>query len=433
MLNNKLLFSGLIVFGIVLLVILRLHDKSIVITTVVLCVLITVYGLASHFILIPDEMAADNLYYMGFIFTICTLGVSLYRFSTQNDILVGTIVGDLGVGLSTTVWGLFLRVLFLKWKDLESPEQIEDRVRKELVDVAEATITRIRVTADIVEEGQIATRQAIEEMNTSIKAASTKLVANTNQLEKRVSTMLNASPDLISSRLSPALDTASQSITRFTNQMDNIEIPADLIISRINQIFTRLAKAMADFTDKITVDIHERLSGIFDDDQAQNLIQQIEKSLIERLQAIEIPAELITERIEPVLNQINSSTQIFVNRMQNMSSSLEDTQRQLMECNNHLSTLDMDNVRSIVDARDAIDSLLKNVQETIETQQNLSSTHNQHLSDLSTRTEDLSAAIKSGLSGLSDLTIDLRNSLDALHQRIGDSAKPRKLFPWSRR
>ena len=101
------------------------------------------------------------------------------------------IVGDLGIGLSTTVLGLFLRVLFLR---RESSEQIENRVREELVDMAEATIARIRETAEIVEEGQIATRQAIEEMNTSIKTASTKLVTNTNQLEERVSSYDQYSP-----------------------------------------------------------------------------------------------------------------------------------------------------------------------------------------------------------------------------------------------
>ena len=80
---------------------------------------------------------------------------------------------------------------------------------------------------ETIGEGQIATRQAIDGMNTSIKAATTKLVENTNRLdEANIGRDQCIPPDLVSSRLSPALDSASQSITRFTNQMDNIEIPA---------------------------------------------------------------------------------------------------------------------------------------------------------------------------------------------------------------
>ena len=427
MLGNKQLFFWFVVSGIALLLVLRLRfDSPTWLTVLILCALIFAYTWAAwaqeHF---QDERAADNLYYMGFIFTVCTLGVSLIRFSTEDDVLINHIVGDLGIGLSTTVLGLFLRVLCLR---RESSEQIEHRVREELVDVAETTIARIRVTADIVEEGQIATRQALEGMNTSIKAATIKLVAGTDRLDERRSDVIDIPPDLISSRLSPALESASRSIATFTNQMDNIEIPDDLITSRTNQIFASLAETIGKLTDQISVDVHKHLSGVFDTDQAQNLIQQIEKSLIERFQAIEIPAELLTQRIEPALDQVNSSIRVFVNRMQNLSSSLEDTQQQLMKCNSYIATLDMDNVRSVVDALDAIDSLLKNVQETIDTQRNLSSAHNQHLSELSNRAEALSAVIENSLLGLSDLN----NSLDALCQDTKEQAKPKTRWPWSR-
>ena len=321
---------------------------------------------------------------------------------------------------------MILRVLFL---GKASSEEIEDKVREELVEVAMATIGRIRLTADIVEQGQTVTRLALEEMNTSMETVSNKLVANTNLLEQRVSEMINIPPDLLSSQLSPALDTASQTITKFTNRVENIEIPNDLITSRTDQAFAHLEETTGKLAAQISVDIREHLSGVFDVEQAQNLIQQIEKSLIERFQAVEIPAGLLTQRIEPVLEQVNSSARIFVERIQNLSSSLEDTQQQLMKCNGYVAALDMDNVRSTVDALGAIDSLLKNVQETIDTQRNLSSAQNQHLSDLSGRTEALSAVIENSSASLSDL----KNSLDTLGQDIKEQANTRTgWLPWSR-
>ena len=521
--HNKWLFLGTVVTGIILLIVLRLLFASpVLLTVLVLCLLIAAYAVTAwHYRHFYEEGAADNLYYIGFIFTVCTLGVSLYRFSTQENELA-SIVGDLGTGLITTVLGLILRVFFLASGSSKSEQ--EERVRVELVEVAEDTIRRIRMVADIVEEGQIAMRHAIEEMNSSIKAASTTLAASTNQLEERISTVTNIPPDLlssqlspalasafqsiisfadqvyeidipddlvisrinqlfarvtetieegqtatrqaidrmntsikaattklvanaerlderisaainvpsdmVSSRLSPALDNASQSITRFAKQVDNIVISDDLVISRINQLFARVTESIEEgqtatrqaidgmntsiktATEELVANagrLDERISAainvpsdmvssrlspaldnasqsitgfakqvdniVISDDfvisctnQFTRLAEKTQESLIERFQSMEIPSELLTERIGPALDEINSSTRVFVERMQNLSSSLEDIQQKLIKCNNQIASLGIKTIDSpmktdtLTDILSEISALNKNLE-----------------------------------------------------------------------
>ena len=198
-------FSCCFVAGLTLLVFLRwpsLLNFSATVAALCTCGVIGFYAYAMWywglFRLRRDDRAADNLYYLGFLFTVCALGISLYRFSVAGDGRVAEIVGDLGVGLSPTVLGLFLRVLFLQRED---PMDIEDRVQRELIDVAEATVARVRQTGAVVEQGQILTRQTIDELNETTRQCSSELTERMGELHRRVdSTVAEATasvPELV--------------------------------------------------------------------------------------------------------------------------------------------------------------------------------------------------------------------------------------------
>lgn len=57
---------------------------------------------------------ADNLYYLGFLFTVVSLGSTLFTFDTNDtSSLANTLIPSFGVALSTTIVGLLLRTLLL--------------------------------------------------------------------------------------------------------------------------------------------------------------------------------------------------------------------------------------------------------------------------------------------------------------------------------
>jgi len=57
-----------------------------------------------------DDQSGDNLYYMGFLFTLTSLGVSLYQFSVERA--AEEIVQNFGIAIASTITGIALRVVF---------------------------------------------------------------------------------------------------------------------------------------------------------------------------------------------------------------------------------------------------------------------------------------------------------------------------------
>lgn len=79
-----------------------------------------------------DDQTGDNFYYMGFIFTLTSLAVSLVQYGTGGG--VDEIVRNFGVAISSTIAGIVFRILFnLTRRD---PVEVEHLSRIELSDAA---------------------------------------------------------------------------------------------------------------------------------------------------------------------------------------------------------------------------------------------------------------------------------------------------------
>ena len=72
-----------------------------------------------------DDQSGDNLYYMGFLFTLTSLGVSLYQFSASRA--SEEIVQNFGIAIASTITGIGLRVMFNQMR--RDPVEIERAMR----------------------------------------------------------------------------------------------------------------------------------------------------------------------------------------------------------------------------------------------------------------------------------------------------------------
>lgn len=87
-----------------------------------------------------DDQTGDNFYYMGFIFTLTSLAMSLIQYSTGSD--VSEIVVNFGIAVASTIAGIVLRILFnLVRRD---PVEVEHVARLELADASR----RVRLELD---------------------------------------------------------------------------------------------------------------------------------------------------------------------------------------------------------------------------------------------------------------------------------------------
>jgi hypothetical protein len=94
-----------------------------------------------------DDQTGDNLYYMGFLFTLTSLGVSLYQFSATHA--AEEIVQNFGIAIGSTIAGIGLRVIFNQMR--RDPVEVEQRMRLELAEAARRV--RRELDSSVVEFG----------------------------------------------------------------------------------------------------------------------------------------------------------------------------------------------------------------------------------------------------------------------------------------
>ena len=117
---NSTLMKGLFAFafllGAALILYSKLHLQSLPLAIGAPNLIICAYAalVASQPKVHRSASDADNLYYLGFLFTTVSLGSTLFTFDTNDTSnLANTLIQSFGVALSTTVVGLLLRTLLL--------------------------------------------------------------------------------------------------------------------------------------------------------------------------------------------------------------------------------------------------------------------------------------------------------------------------------
>lgn len=136
-------------------------------------------------LLLRDDQTGDNLYYMGFLFTLTSLGVSLAQFTVSGA--AEEIVRNFGVAIATTIAGIALRLFMNQMR--RDPAEIERVTRLELADAAR----RVRRELD----------SAVIEMNhfrRSVRQSAEEGVADLRQLGEQAAA-LAAALDGVSRRI----------------------------------------------------------------------------------------------------------------------------------------------------------------------------------------------------------------------------------------
>src|ERR1700687_1880611 len=132
---NGLLFFAVVLSGAGYIVFSKLHEFSALQVTLVPVLIMVAYalvlGLARLFRL-RDDQAGDNLYYMGFLFTLTSLAVSLYQFSAAGS--AEQIVQNFGIAIASTIAGITLRILFNQMR--RDPVEVEATARMELAEAS---------------------------------------------------------------------------------------------------------------------------------------------------------------------------------------------------------------------------------------------------------------------------------------------------------
>jgi chromosome segregation ATPase len=228
------------------------------------------------------DQAGDNLYYLGFTYTLCSLAITLYRFHT-TEATADYIVSNFGIALATTIVGVVFRVWLHQMRD--DPLELEREARSELTEAVGRLRTEIDQTVRefnhfnrtlqqsaqeaIEAQGNVAletldksTKQYsevavravgyLENCFTDFNKQATELNTNTGQiatallaLSKRIDD-IEAPRDLLSEKLAPIfprIAEAADALRALSKRIDDIEAPRDLLSEKLAPIFQRIAEA----------------------------------------------------------------------------------------------------------------------------------------------------------------------------------------------
>lgn len=137
-----------------------------------------------------DDQTGDNFYYMGFIFTLTSLAVSLIQFSSGGT--VDEIVQNFGIAIASTIAGIVFRILFNMVR--RDPVEVEHiarldlsdasrKVRRELDNVLLEMAHFRRTNQQMLQEGFAETQQQLE---ASAKAATTFIDDTARLAQERI-------------------------------------------------------------------------------------------------------------------------------------------------------------------------------------------------------------------------------------------------------
>jgi ElaB/YqjD/DUF883 family membrane-anchored ribosome-binding protein len=251
------LVSGLLFFAVVLLgsgyiVFSKLHDfNAIAVTSVPVLIMIgyaLVLGLARLFHL-RDDQSGDNLYYMGFLFTLTSLAVSLYQFNAEGS--AAPIVQNFGIAIASTIAGITLRILFNQMR--RDPVEVEATARMELAEASRRVKRELDSTvlefsyfrrmaqqsiADALDEVKETLGDTSDKLADEIKRFAVTAGKPLEDASKRSSTTL----DSMNEKIATTLDTVSAQLVeegeRLTRSTSSIVRAIDTIVARLTALQT---------------------------------------------------------------------------------------------------------------------------------------------------------------------------------------------------
>lgn len=267
----------------------------------------TIFLLGTKRYQIREDRAGDNLYYLGFIFTLVSLGHALFILDDGED-SAQKLITDFGIALTTTIFGLALRVFLNQLR--EDPIETERTAREELA----LTVGELRATlGGMVQDVNTYRRtveQSIVELNKETETAIEKGIKTSTQSYETLITNIEQTIKSSAAGIETSIETlvqasksASESVESLSKRMAAIEIPPEVVERAINKPFEKI--------DQILKTIEARQQEGSNTIAAlattiNNINQSIEslRASILAVENITIPENLITNSIRPVFSDI---------------------------------------------------------------------------------------------------------------------------------
>jgi hypothetical protein len=282
-----------------------------------------------------NDRAGDNLYFLGFIFTALTFGVALYKIGGDPDLPIGTVLGDLGIGLTTTLLGLVLRVVCSLLRT--GTEEIEDIVHSNLKQQAEQLEKRFARASQLAEKTNTLTQQLLKETNDTLENVVTR---NRQELEAIYTNTFEEIKQLI--------EKSKDSYEKLYKKIDNINVPEDFIVKKLSESFASFESMISNANteissfadhlgqrlqaDQVTIasvtegikQLHQEVEKLATTISNQNIdTQGIERVIAKSSEIYSDSVKALTEKLGKVDVPVNVLSEPIINTMEMYSNSVK--------------------------------------------------------------------------------------------------------------
>lgn len=257
---DKFTFLFLVLVGFATLLLAKQLSASQIFISSAMVGLIILYAVIMYFLgnfRLRADQVGDNCYYLGFLYTLMSLGYTLFVFSGSQGVLVNEIIANFGIALASTIAGISLRVVFHQMR----------------VD-----------SADVEREARLTLAQAA----TDLKSEMEDTVVNFNDFSRQMKQSIAESIQEVGESASGAL-------------LESMERHSESVSSATKFI----AQSLADYSQASSL-LHKQT-----EEHTRAFIE-----LTKKLDAIDIPEDAVTRKISPVLEDLQIAFEKILERLE---------------------------------------------------------------------------------------------------------------------
>ena len=257
---------------------------------------------------LSDDRIGDNCYYLGFLFTLISLSLALYSF-TSGAPDPRSLVADFGIALGSTITGIFVRIVIQQMR-VES-EQIGEEVKRGLTELAVETSAELQnVIAEVSslsESFKDTLKTSADEVATVAKKATKALERLIESLESQVafssSRFIDISTQMDTSvaGLAGAFEDARANISR-----TQVPVPSDLF-SGVSQQVSSTSREIANLNSALVELVLKVQSA------RENWVDRV------RNEKLELPSSVFTG-FDSIVNELVASVRSLNAEISNLQS-----------------------------------------------------------------------------------------------------------------
>jgi len=316
------------------------------------------------------ERAGDNIYYLGFLFTLVSLGLALFEFGVNSEEKTG-LIADFAIALSTTIFGVLGRVWLIQGdKEIDEYEKEAklhvadaiDELRKDLERSRETMVEFASVTRQVLEENRDEQRkqmdqdrEAFEEhfrntlekmgevLSTAVTTGSEKLSEELERLATNISAQVGVftgnveSLNSASTKLSTSLSSAVSAFQAMPDPTELIEEKLQAIVRPLETASKRMVSILQKqqgWAEKSAECVNEVVTSL---DAIGVSIAQVGESSNDFMAKLKSPVDSVLDRVSRVEVALTSIVR-QLEGLQSVTDAIEQTPQSL---NRSMESLDV--------------------------------------------------------------------------------------------